>query len=147
MAILRKLANVLDVPIAALLSADLITGEEDVDAKYTIVRSDDDGEEIPGLHTKSRILTPEPHSHNRLTPIRATLYTIPKSEYSSEGIISHTFDEFIYVVSGTIEIILLDAVEILHTGDSIYIFAGTHHNMRCGDEGDAKVIAFTNSQK
>jgi transcriptional regulator with XRE-family HTH domain len=54
---------------------------------------------------------------------------------------AHEGEEFIYVLSGTVEISYGRETYMLEEGDSIYYDSIVSHNVHCKDGGDARILA------
>lgn len=143
---LRKLSEVLGAPIVSFFSP-----EEDSDFKdapesgsYSVVRQDSRTQlTIPGLSVKCESVT-GPSTGEGRHAMRGIIYTILPGCYGSEGMISHTYDECTYVLSGEILALLCGQRIPLQKGDCIYINSATKHNFQnCGTE-DSVLLSFSN---
>ncbi len=85
-----------------------------------------------------------PHKTNRsMEPFIVTLH--PTSEEVEPS--AHDGQEFIYVLDGSMEALVDDAVEILGPGDSIYYDSNVPHLLRPHGTGPAKILAVIYSQE
>ena len=66
---------------------------------------------------------------------------IHPSPNESHPLSSHEGEEFIYVLSGEIEIFYGKDVQRLSAGDSIYYDSIVPHDVHAAGEGDAKILA------
>ena len=142
---LRKLSECLEVPMISFFSQS-DGGEDDqlLAGGYSIVRQNARRSvDIPGLSVRCEALTPQMSAEGGRF-LRGTVYTICAGEWCSEGMVSHTYDECTYVISGKLAASLPDAVTELQEGDCIYVSAETRHNFRnCGTK-DCVLLTFSN---
>lgn len=141
---LRKLSECLEVPMFSFFASG---GEENEDlsagGSYSIVRQNARRSvHIPGLTVRCEALTPQVFSGNGRS-LRGMVYTIREGEWCSEGMVSHTYDECTYVISGNLKASLPNAETELREGDCIYVHASTRHNFQnCGSR-DCVLLTFS----
>lgn len=140
---LRKLSETLNIPMVSLLSPTGAVQPSEGNTSYHVTYSDQrDVLVLPQLEVKSEIFTP---SNNKCS-MRGALYTTPPGKYSSEGMISHTYDECMFVFSGQATVFVENEAVSLKSGDSIYVYAATKHNIyNCGQD-DLVTLAFSDSR-
>jgi len=137
-----KLAKALDLKMGYFIS-----GEE---AKaYTIVRRDDrkvtsrydsGKEKRHGYEYESLA----PHKTDRT--MEPFLVTLEPSETEEERS-THDGQEFIFVMSGKMEVRLGEEIHILEPGDSIYYDATVPHLVKCYSKETTKILAVLNAGK
>ena len=146
LATLRKLSEVLGTPIVSFFAAEEAPESENAPESggYSVVRQDSRVQmTIPELSVKYESVTgPSTERDNRA--MRGIIYTIPPGCYSSEGIISHTYDECIYVLNGEVLALLSDQCIPLQKDDCIYINAATKHNFQNHGTEDSVLLSFSN---
>ena len=143
---LRKLSECLGVPIFSFFvessEEGAASGEE---MGYSVVRKDLRTKmDFPGLAIKGEAITRFPGAGGAKPALRGILYTISSGQWSSEGLVSHTYDECTYVLQGSIRIAFPDASVEISAGDCIYICAGMKHNFFCREDEDSVLLAFNN---
>ena len=69
------------------------------------------------------------------------LIEFPVQESDEMVFTSHDGEEFIYVLEGTLEFRTVDRIEVLNTGDAIYIESDVSHSFRCINNKPAKALA------
>ena len=140
---LRKLSNLFCEPIPNLLYASTVPAEQEP-RPYSIVRA---GERkttnIPGLSSKCEALTIG-KTPKKKSSLRGGIYYMVPGSYASEGLISHKFDECVFLISGSLEIQFTSHSEYMEPGDCIYICALTAHNFKNCGNCDATFIGFNN---
>lgn len=142
---LRKLSETLGAPVASFFS-----GEESDASQISrktggcsIVRKNNRPEVvIPELATRCEFVT-EPSSGDAGHSLRGIVYTLLPGSDVSEGLVSHTYDECIYVLSGEVSVLLADQSIPLREGDCIYISALTRHNFRNGGPNASTLLSFS----
>lgn len=143
---LRKLSECLGVPIFSFFwdgTEEEQTAGEDVG--YSIVRQNSRMElNLPGLAVRGEALTRFSGIGGAKPALRGILYTISAGQWSSEGIVSHTYDECTYVLQGSILAAFADSTAELSVGDCIYICAGVKHNFYSNEAQDSVILAFNN---
>ena len=140
---LRKLSDCLSEPIFSLLAAESSADNAYVN-DYSIVRAHERKQlTIPDLPVKSEAITISARQ-NEKRQMRGIIYRMAPGVFSSEGLISHKFDECAYVFSGEIEIYFENKIEILKQGDCIYINELTRHNFKNISQDEAVLIVFNN---
>lgn len=146
LATLRKLSECFGVPLVSFFSNDENdAAEEERSGGYAIVRRESRHTvELPGLAVKCETLSPSmPVSGGREHFVRGAIYTVTPGSWCSEGMVSHTYDECIYVLRGQIKVCVQDRTVFLSDGDCIYICAATRHNFQnCGEE-DCSCLTFS----
>jgi transcriptional regulator with XRE-family HTH domain len=68
------------------------------------------------------------------------LVEFPVQETSEMVFMNHQGEEFLHVLSGSLEFRSTDRVEVLQTGDSIYFEAEVSHSFRCLGEQPARAL-------
>ena len=120
--VLRRISKILDLPLAALFSTEAVGDVKVIPkSKRTIVK-------FPELNLAYEFITPHARSAPELSMDAVYFKMEPKSFASSEPI-SHTGDELIYIISGTVEFKVSDKTYIVEEGGSIYIPKGTPHEL------------------
>ncbi len=123
-ATLVKVSNVFDVPIGALFE------EEPLDEPVAIVRK---GERKPfktrrsshGDYSYESITYKAPHKH-----IEAFIMMPPASSRDGGKLYDHEGEELIFVLGGTVELILADRRYVLRKGDCGYLDSSVPHTYR-----------------
>lgn len=137
-----KLAKALDMKMGYLIS-----GEEN--RPYTIVRKDDRKvisryDSKKGKYYGYQYESLAPHKKDRrMEPFLVTLEPSKTKEERS----SHDGQEFIFVLSGEMEVWLEKDVHILGQGDSIYYDSSIPHLVKCHGEEPARILAVLNAGK
>jgi transcriptional regulator with XRE-family HTH domain len=140
---LVKIANVFDTSVSALIG-----GREE--AAFSIVRKAD-------RRTVSRVELkgggkPE-YSYEalgtgkagrRMEPFLVTLSPISDTNVPRSV---HDGEEFLFVLSGRVEIFLGDYSDILEEGDCIYYNSTTPHHVHSAGDGEARLLAVINQGK
>ncbi len=142
---LRKLSEALGVPVASFLSVEESNASQTSPntGGCSIVRKNDRPEVvIPGLSTRCEFVT-EPSSRDAGHSLRGIVYTLLPESDVSEGLVSHTYDECIYVLSGEVMVLLADQVIHLQEGDCIHISAATRHNFRSRGAEGSVLLSFS----
>lgn len=140
--VLVKLGKALDMRWGALISGG---GER----AYTVTRVSDRQQMSRQGEAKSTSYgytyeTLAPHKTNRnMEPFIVTLEAASQEVEPS----AHDGQEFIYVLEGSMEALVDDAVEILGPGDSIYYDSSVPHVLRPHGAGPAKILAVIYSQE
>lgn len=136
---LRKLSEALNVPMVSFLSpAKQDSAAVESSSFHVTYAHQRNVISIPQLKTKSEVFTPQ----NNDCSMRGTIYTTPVGYFSSEGMISHTYDECMFILEGLADIYVEEDIVHMEKGDSIYIYAGTRHNIKNCGEDDLVIIAF-----
>lgn len=140
---LRKLSETLNIPMVSLLSSVNDNQQPSKNSFFQVTLAGQRNVVIlPELETKSEIFTPI----NSSCSMKGTIYTTPPGKYSSEGMINHTYDECIFVLSGQTTVFIESEAVSLKGGDSIYIYAAAKHNFyNCGQD-DLVILAFSDSR-
>jgi len=137
-----KLAKALDLKMGYLIS-----GEEG--KAYTVVRRDDrkvtsrydSGKE---KHHGYEYESLAPHKTDRtMEPFMVTLEPSETEEERS----THDGQEFIFVLSGKMEVRLGEDILIIEPGDSIYYDATVPHLVKCHGKETTKILAVLNAGK
>jgi ribosome-binding protein aMBF1 (putative translation factor)/quercetin dioxygenase-like cupin family protein len=131
-----KLAKALDLKMGYFIS-----GEEE--KSYTIVRSDD-REKASRFDSKKEkqygygYESLAPHKTNRqMEPFLVTLEPSDTEEERS----SHDGQEFIFVLTGKMEVRLGEEIHILQSGDSIYYDSTVPHLVKCHSKEATRILA------
>ena len=131
-----KLAKALDLKMGYFIS-----GEEE--KSYTIVRRDD-REKASRFDSKKE--EQYGYGYESLAPRKTNrqmepfLVTLEPSETEEERS-SHDGQEFIFVLTGKMEVRLGEEIHILEPGDSIYYDSTVPHLVKCHNEEAAKILA------
>lgn len=137
---LRKLSEALNIPMVSLLSpAKQESATVENNSFHVTYAHQRNVISLPQLKTKSEVFTPL----NSDCSMRGTIYTTPAGYFSSEGMICHTYDECMFVLEGLVDVYVENDLVHLKEGDSIYIYAGTKHNIKNCGKDDFVVIAFS----
>lgn len=140
---LVKIANAFDTSVSALVG-----GREE--AAFSIVRKAD-------RRTVSRVELkgggkPE-YSYEalgtgkagrRMEPFLVTLAPISDPNVPRSV---HDGEEFLFVLSGRVEVFLGDYADVLEEGDCIYYNSTTPHHVHSADDGEARLLAVINQGK
>ncbi len=144
---LRKLSEVLNVTISALLLPD--AGDETHFSSedkpcFTVVRRENRAAYPAQDHlAHCEVLTPSMEVKRNASLHGAIAFMQPGIFCSEKTIVHPTRDEFLYVVSGSVTAIL-DGEEVhLNTGDSLYVNAGTPHNFYNGNSEECILLSAT----
>jgi quercetin dioxygenase-like cupin family protein/ribosome-binding protein aMBF1 (putative translation factor) len=135
-----KLAKALDMKMGYLIS-----GEES--RPYTIVRKDDRKvisryDSKKGKYYGYQYESLAPHKKDRrMEPFLVTLEPSKTKDERS----SHDGQEFIFVLSGEMEVWLERDVHVLGPGDSIYYDSSIPHLVKCHGEEPSKILAVLNA--
>jgi len=131
-----KLAKALDVKVGYFVS-----GEEGTD--YTIVRRDD---RKPTSRYDPKKERQYGYEYESLAPrnmdrhMEPFLVTLKPSETQEERS-THDGQEFIFVLSGSMEVRLGEKIHTLEAGDSIYYNAMVPHLVKCHGRESTKILA------
>jgi transcriptional regulator with XRE-family HTH domain len=134
--VLIKIAKALDMKLGRFIS----TGEV---KPFTIVRKDE--RQIVSRYTSAQAdqygytyesLAPDKKDRH-MEPFMITL--VPSK--ARKELSTHSGQEFIYVLEGSMEVILEDDREILNPGDSIYYDSSVPHLVRCYGEKETLILA------
>lgn len=119
---LRRIAAALDVPIFTLLN------EEDPNAAF-----------VPAYHRHKLSFSDAGVSYEVLTPPTESavngpnflmmLFSLSPQRFGSEERVSHDAEECLYLMSGTLEVLVGETTYKLEEGDSIRIPGGAPHNL------------------
>ena len=135
---LRRLADCLSISMVTLIdrdkddSADKIdnTAKNTAGRSYKIIKKEDRVPfSIPGLEGQCEFITPPCLPMVSKQFLTGTIYYINPKSYTSEGLISHIHDECIFILSGNLQLHLEAEVWECPKESSIYIYAGTRHNL------------------
>jgi quercetin dioxygenase-like cupin family protein/ribosome-binding protein aMBF1 (putative translation factor) len=131
-----KLAKALDMKIGYFIS-----GEED--RPFTIVRRDDKKvisryDSKKGKQYGYEYVSLAPHKKDRhMEPFLVTLEPAATEEERS----THDGQEFIYVLTGTMEVRLGEEIHILQPGDAIYYDSTVPHLVKCHGDKETRILA------
>ena len=131
-----KLAKALEMKVGYFIS-----GEES--KAYTIVRRDDRKvvsryDSRKGKHYGYEYMSLAPHKKDRhMEPFLVTLVPAETEEERS----THDGQEFIYVLTGAMEVRLEEDIHILEPGDSIYFDSTVPHLVKCHGDRKTKIVA------
>ena len=143
LSMIRKLSNSFSKPIFYFLTPDN-QYPTPLTASYSIVRAT----ERPTLTTHGLSIQGEAitacREQNNKHRMWGAIYHMDPGSFASEGLISHRFDECIYVICGQVEVLLNDNSERIQTGDCIYINESTLHNIRNSGNSQAILLSFNN---
>ncbi len=148
LATLRKLSEVLNVAISALLLSD--GGDEthfstDDKPSFTVVRRDCRAAYPAQDHiAHCEVLTPAMNGKFAHSLHGAIAFLQPGIFCAEKTIVHPTRDEFLYVVSGSVTAFLDGEEVLLRTGDCVYINAGTPHNFYNGSNEECILLSATN---
>lgn len=148
---LRVLADALSISMIALMDKDSdtaadtpgSTSKEILNVSYKIIRKEERIPfSVPGQKERCEFITPPrfPLINNQF--LTGTIYYIRPNSYVSEGLISHIHDECIYILSGSLQLLLDSSVQECPPESSIYIYAGTKHNFYNHTAAECTVLAF-----
>lgn len=140
LSVLRKLSEALNIPMVSLLAPENPEQSPPQDRSFYASFADQRNKVIlPELKTKSEVFTPI----NDDCAMRGTIYTTPSGCFSSEGMILHTYDECLFVLEGSADVYFENEIIYFKKGDSLYIYAGTKHNLKNCGENDFVLISFS----
>jgi quercetin dioxygenase-like cupin family protein/ribosome-binding protein aMBF1 (putative translation factor) len=131
-----KLAKALEMKIGYFIS-----GEED--RPFTIVRRDDRKvisryDSKKGKHYGYEYVSLAPHKKDRhMEPFLVTLEPVATEEERS----THDGQEFIYVLTGAMEVRLGEEIHILEPGDAIYYDSTVPHLVKCHGDKETRILA------
>jgi transcriptional regulator with XRE-family HTH domain len=131
-----KLAKALDMKIGYFISGD-------EDRPYTIVRRTDRKvisryDSKKGEHYGYEYVSLAPHKTDRhMEPFLVTLVPSATEEERS----THDGQEFIFVLTGTMEVRLGEEIHFLEPGDSIYYDSTVPHLVKCHGETETRILA------
>jgi transcriptional regulator with XRE-family HTH domain len=131
-----KLAKALEMKIGYFIS-----GEES--KAFTIVRRDDRQvvsryDSRKGKYYGYEYVSLAPHKKDRhMEPFLVTLAPAETEEERS----THDGQEFIYVLTGAMEVRLEEDIHILESGDSIYYDSTVPHLVKCHGDRETKILA------
>ncbi len=137
-----KLAKALDMKIGYFVS-----GEEN--KACTIVRRDDRKvisryDSLKGKRYGYEYVSLAPHKKDR--HMEPFLITLKPSETEEERS-THDGQEFIYVLTGAMEVRLEEGTHILEPGDSIYYDSTAPHLVKCHGQRETKILAVLFAEK
>jgi quercetin dioxygenase-like cupin family protein len=118
-----------------------ISGDED--RPYTIVRRTDRKvisryDSKKGEHYGYEYVSLAPHKTDRhMEPFLVTLVPSATEEERS----THDGQEFIFVLTGTMEVRLGEEIHFLEPGDSIYYDSTVPHLVKCHGETETRILA------
>lgn len=129
---LRNLAR-----IALVFSRDLnFFFEPEREDLFRIVRANErarlpqTGAAVPGYYFESLGVVP---NDSQVTPYIAEF--LPASETRTQSAHQHTGAEFLYVLTGQLQVVHGERAEVFNAGDALYFHSGTTHSyQRVGDE-------------
>lgn len=134
---LLNIAKGLEISVGQLLG-------ESKEEPFIIVRQ---GSEVPVSRVASKEGVNYGYSYKSLgigkkdrhfEPFLITLEPLP---IKHEGLSKHDGEEFIYVLSGKMEVQLLDFTEVLEAGDSIFYDSTIPHKVSCHGDKPASILA------
>ena len=131
-----KLAKALDMKIGYFIS-----GEEN--RPFTIVRADDRKvvsryDSLKGEHYGYEYVSLAPHKKDRhMEPFMVTLRPVETEDERS----THDGQEFIFVLTGVMEVRLGDETHILEPGDTIYYDSTVPHLVKCHGQKETRILA------
>ena len=133
---LRKIAQVLNTPLFALLDSQ-------DDAARIIRRDKRQKIAFADSNVILEILTPK----YEFAPgeIFLLTFTLGAKKWSNDERVSHDVDECFYAQKGELEVLVGDTTYCLREGDSIYIRANTPHNIYNPGDGEAVGISAMSS--
>jgi transcriptional regulator with XRE-family HTH domain len=137
-----KLAKALEMKMGYFIS-----GEED--KAYTIVRRSDRKvisrfDSKKGKHYGYEYESLAPHKKDRhMEPFLVTLQPSATEEERS----THDGQEFIFVITGKMEVRLGDEIHVLEPGDSIYYDSNVPHLVKCQGAEATKILAVLYAEK
>ncbi|MBN2124098.1 MAG: helix-turn-helix domain-containing protein [Deltaproteobacteria bacterium] len=136
---LNKIANALNVDVAALTAEDLDPPE---DMHLCIVRKGE-GKKISSVNLKGYHY--EVLAHKKRGKNMEPFFIMPAFE--EEAVFCHEGEEFMYMLEGTHEFLYDDTKYMLHEGDSIYFDSSIPHTGRSIGKKRAKILAVMYSYK
>jgi transcriptional regulator with XRE-family HTH domain len=133
-----------DVPISLLMHIAsvckvdmgvLLTGESTHLSNFQVVRAGKgrDVSRFPGYHFQDLAYT---YSGKIMQPL---LVTLDPSDDPAE-LVTHSGQEFNYVIEGVVVLVFADREIRLETGDSVYFNPQIPHGQRCGSDQPAKFV-------
>jgi transcriptional regulator with XRE-family HTH domain len=134
--VLIKVAKALDMKLGRFIS----TGEV---KPFTVVRKDE--RQVVSRYTSAQT-DQYGYTYESLAPDKKDRYmepfmvTLAPSKAKKE-LSTHAGQEFIYVLEGSLEVILEDYTDLLHPGDSIYYDSTVPHLVRCHGGKEAVILA------
>lgn len=132
MSSLERIATALHSSQSELMARAVDDGAPPAGPAFTVVRADG-GTELPAPGGSARLLV---GAAARFHPM---VYVGSNTEF--EEYYRHTEDEFVHVVSGSIEVDLGDRRLDLAAGDSLYYLGGTPHRWRNPDGDGYRLLA------
>lgn len=137
LSVLRRITETLGVTVPALLADEIGDFMVNTPGRENLSFSD-------GVSTY-RFCTPSALTSGRPPQLSATAVCIPKLCWDHQEQVTHEWEEYMYVISGCIEVHADDYVATANTGDSIYVKAGIPHKVYNPLKVDANVLAVYNS--
>jgi transcriptional regulator with XRE-family HTH domain len=129
-ATLKAIADVLSTTIATLMGENIKSGDE-----YVVREDDRQSIDNLGNGIKIHLLT-SPDPYKQMEPLYFTLETNADSGEQYQ----HYGQEFLLVLSGTIELLLNTARYVLKKGDSMYFNSNIPHSYKNIGEARSEVI-------
>lgn len=136
---LRKISDCLDIPMFELISEDTGTleaqKEEDKRTCDVIFKDKRKKTIMPQILTEYEFITP--HAQNERTPpqVIGLITTLLPGHMACEKMVSHQYEESVFILRGRARVYVDDEVHELSEGDSIYIYANVRNNFEnCGDD-------------
>ncbi|MGM0508947.1 MAG: helix-turn-helix domain-containing protein [Fusobacteriota bacterium] len=128
---LKKIANALDVKVSYLI-------EDNVRNKDTVVTRKQNRDRVESLDSKTKIsLLTTSNIDKKMEPI---YYEIEPGGKSGKGSYSHLGEEFVFIVSGELDIYIEGRKETLKSGDSMYFKSTQEHKFINNSEKKTKVV-------
>ncbi len=137
-ATLARLARFFDVRLGYFFT------ENEEENAYGVVKKNE-------RRVVGRVVTPDGHRHgyryealshyNRKHRMEPFFLTIDKDAVEGDRLYNHEGEEFIYVLSGKVKLLVGEEQVLLGRGDGVYFDSSQKHRLLNNGRGEAKVIA------
>jgi transcriptional regulator with XRE-family HTH domain len=136
---LRKISDCLDIPMFELISEDIVEGEEqqkDNQRTCDVIFKDKRKKTVmPQILTEYEFVTPYAQNKTNQPQVIGLITTILPGHMACEKMVSHQYEESVFILKGRARVYVDDEMHELSAGDSIYIYANVRNNFEnCGDE-------------
>lgn len=138
---LRKISDGLGIPMFELIPDDsekAENGSQNPKKKNTcdvILKSKRKKTIMPQILTEYEFVTPYAQGEKNRSQVVGLLTTVSPGCMACEKMVSHHYEESVFIIKGSVRVYVADEVYELTGGDSIYIYAEVPNNFEnCGDD-------------
>lgn len=144
---LRKISNCLNIPMFDLISDDTVAGKEQKAENNrtcdVILKGGRRKTIMPQILTKYELITPYAHDGiNKAPQVVGLLTTVLPGRMACEEMVSHQYEEGVYILKGNARVYVDDEVHELSEGDCIYIYADVLNNFENSGEDELVMLGF-----